>query len=429
MINSNNLGTRFVLFFFLLMLVLPASFQAIRGILLMLIFVFSLRPGLIKKLNYDKTVIYLGIINVLASLFFILNGLAFLAPGAISVSTVYFIWPLLYLYFIGYNSGIKDIRPTMKVVLYGGIISALLIVIFIINSLITLPAVSHIADAQDFSIGVYDGFIELNSMNLATVLYTFAFSLTILLMPKTIKSIALSNEKRLTIICFIFSLILIIISARRAFWVICLLAPFIIVAIFKLSKTRIRLTKYIFPLFAIFIVISVTFVTLSLDLGVITKQFDTIFEFDNPEDNSNYLRKEQYEALISGWKERPVIGNGLGAAAAGSVRDDEAPWAYELSYFALLFQTGLVGIIVYGSSITWIFYRGIKLMRTNNLAKFLLAPQLVGLSCFLIVNGSNPYLAKFDYLWTIFLPVCTINALLIDKKNLKIENTIPAKIS
>lgn len=397
------------------MLIVPASFQGFRGVFLSLLVLFSFRMDLAKRLFYDKVTVYLAIINIAASVFFILNGLILSAPGALNVSTVYVIWPIIYFYFIGYNSKKSDILPYMSIVLYGGLVSSVLIILFIINSLIGLPFISSVAAGQDFSVGFYEGFIELNSMNLATVLYVFSFSLTIILLPKEFNYFSKGKLKFLNLLCFILSIVMILISARRAFWVICFICPFIIIAMFKLSNIQISIGKYLRPFLGVAFLTIAAFFILSFDISSFTTEFDTIFEFDNPAEESNYLRKEQYNALVNGWKESPVFGNGLGASASASIRDDSAPWAYELSYIALLFQTGLVGIFIYGGSIIWIIYKSIKIMREqSSLAVFMLAPQIVGLICFLIINASNPYLAKFDYLWTIFLPLATINVFSLD---------------
>lgn len=398
------------------MLVLPASFQAPRGLFLGLILLFSLRTDLLHKLIFDRTTVYLAIINVGTSIFFIVYGLILSAPGALNVSTVYVVWPILYFYFIGFNSKTSDILPFMSMILYGCIISAILVLLFIINTFIGIPGVSVIASAQDFTVGFYDGFIELNSMNLATIMYAFSFSLTIVLLPKDLNYFAAGKMKTINFISVVVSLLLILISARRAFWLVCLLSPIIIIALFKLSGIRINLRKYLLPFFGVLLFSGIAFSLLSLDLTIITTEFDTIFEFDNPDAESNYLRKEQYDALVNGWMDSPFFGKGLGATAKGSIRDEAAPWAYELSYMALLFQTGIIGMCIYGGSILWIYFKSIRIMRSQGaLAVFMLAPQIIGLTCFLIVNASNPYLAKFDYLWTVFLPIATINAFSLNR--------------
>jgi len=55
-------------------------------------------------------------------------------------------------------------------------------------------------------------------------------------------------------------------------------------------------------------------------------------------------------------------------------------------------------------------------MRSGHWLGIYMLPVLAGTSCFLIANATNPYLAKFDYIWVIFLPVALINIWLLDSK-------------
>lgn len=40
---------------------------------------------------------------------------------------------------------------------------------------------------------------------------------------------------------------------------------------------------------------------------------------------------------------------------------------------------------------------------------------LTGVSGLLIANATNPYLAKFDFMWVLFLPLAIINRHLLEK--------------
>jgi hypothetical protein len=102
------------------------------------------------------------------------------------------------------------------------------------------------------------------------------------------------------------------------------------------------------------------------------------------------------------------VGHGLGAGAS-VVRAIDAPWAYELVYAALLFQAGLVGMVLYGVGVLWIFVAGIGVVRQIPQSASIMLPLLAGLAGFLIANATNPYLLKFDYLWALFLPIAAIN--------------------
>ena len=65
---------------------------------------------------------------------------------------------------------------------------------------------------------------------------------------------------------------------------------------------------------------------------------------------------------------------------------------------------------MYAGAVSWIFIKGTALSWRNREFAALFVPLSAALSGFLIMTMTNPYLGKFDYLWTIFLPVAAINA-------------------
>jgi hypothetical protein len=402
--------------FFLLMLVLPASFQIQRGILLSILIIFSLRGNNLRTIKYYTPIVYITIVNVFFSIFFFLNGIIQHAPGAYNVTSVFIFWPLLYLYFIGHLSNKDQVIKYIKCIMWGGILSAILVLLYILNTLgISSVAIPSISIAQDYSVLYEGGAFKLNGANLTTIMYCCIFCLTIVFLPSKYNTLN-KQSKRLAILSLIVCLIFVFLSGRRAFWLVCGISPIIIILTFALAKINMNYGKITIITSGVIVLIGLTLSILAIDNENLKKRFITSLQFDNPDDESNQIRHEQYIALMEGWYKHPLIGSGLGASAVGSIRDDTAPWAYELSYVALLFQTGLIGILVYSLSIFWIVYKSIMLCRVDVSNAILLIPQLVALVCFLFINATNPYLAKFDYLWVIFLPIATINAILLNKK-------------
>lgn len=404
----------FIYIFFVLMLVIPSSFQGIRSIYLLFIVCISFATGFSNKLNYNRDVLHMGFFSIIVGVFFVFYGFINLTPGALNVSTVHILWPILFIYYIGYNSDFDNILKLMSTVIIGSIIAILLLSLFIVDSFKFLPlSISTIAEAQDFHIGVYNGFIELHSSNLATILYAFAFSLTIFMIPTEYNKFKGKFINNLNIICLILSLLVIIASGRRAFWVICIVCPIIIVFYFKLCGIRQRRYKNLSLVLLLIAIGAVIFSVLSLDYNYIFREFSSIFDFSG--NKSNSLRALQFKALVNAWMNVPILGSGLGGSTRECIRDVHMPWAYELSYIALIFQTGILGFFLYFTSIFWIFIKSLCILRTNKTYSFILLPQLVALLCFLFINSSNPYLGKFDYMWTLFFPICTINAILVYK--------------
>ena len=184
MYSKKKTGTYLICVFFFLMLTLPASFQIFRGVLLMIILFLTVQNISSTAFRYDKTILIIGLINIFFSFLFILNGFVRSTPGAIRVSTVFLIWPILYFYFIGLSDKVLTLRPILNTIIYGGLGSVALILIFVFNNFLGFPIdISYLVKSQDFGFYWGSGAVEMNSMNLATVLYVFVFILTILLMP------------------------------------------------------------------------------------------------------------------------------------------------------------------------------------------------------------------------------------------------------
>jgi hypothetical protein len=187
---------------------------------------------------------------------------------------------------------------------------------------------------------------------------------------------------------------------------------------FYFKKKKSSLKKILFFLF--FSIIIFIFNTDYINIEKTIEVFLSGFDFENSLSDGAYLRYLQFESLLSGWQNYPIFGSGYGASAS-MTRSDEMPWAYELSYLALLFHTGMIGIIIYGSATLWIFWQLIVIIRGDNQYFIKIAfPTFVGMVSFLIANSTNPYLGKFDLMWIIFIPVLIINLYKLEgKKNEK----------
>jgi hypothetical protein len=125
------------------------------------------------------------------------------------------------------------------------------------------------------------------------------------------------------------------------------------------------------------------------------------------------LRAYQADRLLEKWTEAPVFGHGFGATIDGFARDLAEPWRWELQYHALLFQTGVVGmlLVLAGALLTMN-----AVIRAAG-ARPDLVPSLVvactGAAGMLIGNATNPYLQAPGHVWSIFLPIAVANVMLL----------------
>ena len=111
--------------------------------------------------------------------------------------------------------------------------------------------------------------------------------------------------------------------------------------------------------------------------------------------------------MINGWYSNPLFGYGHGTYT--DIIRSEKPWRYELSYLALLFHTGIIGLILYSVGIIWIYYYGVKIIKKGGDSAIIMIALLNGLTAMLISYATNPYFDALDILWVIFLPVAYIN--------------------
>lgn len=110
------------------------------------------------------------------------------------------------------------------------------------------------------------------------------------------------------------------------------------------------------------------------------------------DDASAGLRETQAPKLWDAFKQNPVLGDGLGAVVRPRyVRDPAAPWSYELTYLQLLFQMGVVGLLVVLALPLAVVRRGLR----EAGAVALWAQPLAGAMAILgilVASATNPYL-------------------------------------
>lgn len=227
------------------------------------------------------------------------------------------------------------------------------------------------------------------------------------------------NESVLFVPLLIF---FIIATSRRSFMLSLVLAPFfyILLNFLFLKKKKERryinkIIKIVFLLMVVIIALLLIYDNLSEDFDLkefvefFKRAFKLVKSVEKNVDNSSYERGKQAIALIEGWKTNLFFGHGT-AANASVIRSD-VPGMYELTYLAILFQRGTIGFLIYVSVFAFLIFKMISLgMKYKEIRQFLFA-IIAAFGCFLIANGTNPYLEAFDHLWYIFIPLVIIKLL------------------
>ena len=402
------LSRGFVIFtalFFFLMLVLPTTFQFQRGVLLLLLMVGSVVAATMRWVISPHILLF-WFLTMCVGVFGVFWGYVNGAPGALHVSTVYILWPLIFMVFVGLLHSPKIVVFFEKTLFLGLLVSALMAVALLIGGILGKgQIVKELFAFQGAVIVLYSGYVELRLFNLSTVIYGLPFLTALYFSP--VSNAWFKSRVRIGAVLFLVIAVCVL-SGRRAFWLIAVITPFVVWLLFFFANVRIRIRYAVVLAILISIVAVIAAIGAGLEFEALYNQFRSAF--DSSGEQAASIRYEQLLALLSEWKESPLIGHGLGASAASFIRSEEMPWAYELSYVALLFQTGVLGVAIYAIAVIWIFYAGVRIVRQRPDAAQIILPLLSGLAVFLIANATNPYLTKFDYLWTIFLPVAAINA-------------------
>lgn len=210
-------------------------------------------------------------------------------------------------------------------------------------------------------------------------------------------------------------------GGRRALALVLVLAPVLAWAIRALLRRR-RSTGVVLRgrtvIAALVAVVAIGFAPGLLSGGVIGAAWQSLASyvtgstFPGESAADDRLRTYQADRLLAEWSDAPVFGHGFGATIDGFARDYKEPWRWELQYHGLLFQTGVVGVLLLlaGAFLT------VHAVRRAARARPDLVPSMVtactGAVAMLIGNATNPYLQAPGHVWSIFLPVALANVML-----------------
>lgn len=128
------------------------------------------------------------------------------------------------------------------------------------------------------------------------------------------------------------------------------------------------------------------------------------------------IRSNQIHALVHQISLSPVFGHGLGYIIPQCIRAEQQPWRFEMTYFAMAIDIGLLGVFVFFIIyVRWMF----GAIRAN-LDRSDSFPLLGGSLFFLICAASNPYILAVEYLWIFFIPYLLVQ---IQSENLLARQT------
>ena len=127
------------------------------------------------------------------------------------------------------------------------------------------------------------------------------------------------------------------------------------------------------------------------------------------------IRSEQANRLVAAWGESPFFGHGWGATLEGYSRGEGRQWTFELQYHMLLFQVGLMGVLVVLVAVGVAVTAVVKAGRTRpDMIPLLLVTGAAAMAM-LIANATNPYLQAPGHMWAVYLVLMVTNIALTAK--------------
>ena len=186
-------------------------------------------------------------------------------------------------------------------------------------------------------------------------------------------------------------------SALMVIMLMCLLIPFISKRLLgKENVYIVNLKKMIVPLLIIFSVVIVR-------LGEIEQlqSFYTDFQEHFTNEDERY---EQRQLFIKEWQEHPLFGGGYGKTFRTSVKGSSK--AFESMYHLMLATTGIVGFGLFATYIFMIIKNLYKRIRRTRNPYYL--GMLLGLISCVICNSTNPLLASFDRLLSVYFCIACL---------------------
>lgn len=405
-ISSVNITTIFLTIFTFLTFFFPDSYRVVRLIVLLLL-TFTV------IVEHPRTFFNSGLFYVLAliiaNIFFLLWGLINDAPGAVRSQTVDLLWPILFYIVTQAIDREYKFLHLEKVMVFSYFFVCLFDVLYIVSSLtgISFPFFNVLTEVLDCHFGNYGSFMQYTTSHMCTHIFMVPFVISLL----RSKDVVICKGFLYIIVGMAVTCVLV--SGRVALILTSVVCSLVGLYLMKEKKGGIKLKSF-FRFLVILFVIVIGIGIISNYLGI---QISSIMNYivqkfvtsQDPAHPDNGVRMIQKEALLQGWVDSPIIGHGTGSYTPLCIRDENQLWAYEYSYYALLFQKGLIGFLVTFALYGWILITLLKKRRIGKLRTSIAVPFFVGFVAILIANHADPYLAKLGCMWMIFYPFAVAN--------------------
>jgi hypothetical protein len=388
-----------------LSILLPTVLTPLKSGILLLSLLAIVLLHLQGDTHFARFTLISALIYICTGLLWSLFGLIRGNPGAIAVLTVMAAYPFIFTVLASvYEENDREalIRIFIILALLIGLFNFLYILGFLFVPQNPIQILIERMYEDEAVVDAGETYFKFTIPNISSCVFLLPFLMAVYIH---------SNQRRLWVGLAITAMLSIMfLSGRRGFFLAAILGLILTYLFtYKPSKNinfKFKINAKAFVFVLITAILLVFFLKIFYGAEFYLDQINSIFDFVSNE--SNIIRVNQFDSMMTEFVHSPLFGSGAGAAAKYQ-RSIEQPWAYELAYVAFLFQYGIVGFIIYATGIVILIHhlvRKIKEVGRNSFEYFYLA----GFISFMIANATNPYLAKFDYMWVLFIPVAIMNS-------------------
>lgn len=391
-----------VIFLFLIF-TLPNAFTVLKYIFipvyLLCFFIYSKKYRL-KRFQLHKYILYFVTFNLLFIVIGALNGANQKAIfDNFKLLVIYPIIANIVLYAFSRFLSLYDFLKISLISMFTVSVFGFLLFIGIILNMKFLPEdlLTNLNIINDASSGSF----RLNFVGLNSLFILFPISLSIFFINNSI-----FKFKILYYFVIVFSFFIILLSGRRALAVISLLSPFLLLSyayVYNIIKLR-KIILILFLLFSISVCIFTYFYYLQSSF---TGSEMNLIQRINDEFSDESVRVNQLPFLLDYFLHHPW-GSGFGVILPNSepyIRDSVNKWNFELTYFQLICNTGILGILFYPLFFIFIFKKLHKFLIAKSEISIITSSSINGLQLFLLATFSNPYISSFESIFLIFLPL------------------------
>lgn len=316
-------------------------------------------------------------------------------PAIIDAVRLYVVWSVAFVILYTLLRSESSVNVFHVAIVIAGIAVPLIDLLTIVDLLTGLGLFSErFRESQSLYITIHADYAQIDAQNIGSLFLVVPY-----LVALQFRSDAGPAARGITRVALVLSLLVTVVSGRRALWIVVALTPGVVL-LWTLATGGLHglgrgARRFLLAYGAVVVVgaasaplISSTFE----DVGPVRRLTEAFSSADE--------RSIQKPFLLEGFARWPVMGSGFGAYG-GYVRSTDRPWAYELTYNLMLFNLGLMGVAVLG-----ILFATYGVFVRDLLSRFpdgsaIPFALLVGLTSLCIGAYSNPYFSGFDHLFFI----------------------------